>query len=265
MSEKVFTDLARYAVHTSGMSNTITPNRFLIQPSSERPEGIAPYIPRPARRPHEIARRKSRPSGTLILEEQHQGLALITIGANQLSSPEEVAEWAQYGAAACIGSGPYMLNGTVMNRYIALPMLGAEMIADRPDSTELHERAVLKLARAAELAGKTLIAHEQCVPKRFYNRLALATGKATVEAALELTCVPLGDFTADPGNYLSNRDVQHLVRQRCMRAVHAANTLGVELGTYPSAAQLTDPISPLAVALQASGGDTAVRTYERLI
>lgn len=247
------------------MNKPITPNRFLIQPSSERPHGVEPYVPRPARNPHEINRRRSRPTGTLILEQQQQGLALIAVGANQLQTPEEVAEWAAYGAAACIGSGPYMFNGNVMNRYVALPMLATERIEDRPDSAELHERAIAKLARAAELAGKTLIAHEQRVPKSLFKRLTLVTGKATVEAALELACVPLGDHTSDPGNYLSDKDVQYLVRERCLDLIHATNTLGVELGTYPSAAQLTDPISPLAVALQTSGGDTAVRIYERYI
>lgn len=247
------------------MEKPITPNRFLIQPSTERPDGVAPYVPRPARSAHEISRRRSRRSGSLILEEQQQGIALITLGANRLGSVQEVAEWAEFGAAACIGSGPYMFNGNVMNRYVALPVLGAANISDRPDSAELHERAILKLARAAELAGKTLIAHEQHVSQKTSRKLSLLTGKAMVEAALELACVPLGDFTADPGNYLSNTDVQHLVRQRCMDLVQATNTLGVELGTYPSAAQLTDPISPLAVALQEDGSDQVVRTYERFM
>lgn len=247
------------------MEKPITPNRFLIQPSSERPNGVTPYVPRPARNAHEISRRRSRRSGSLILEEQQQGIALITLGANQLGSAKEVSEWAEFGSAACIGSGPYMFNGNIMNRYVALPMLGAENMVDRPDSAELHERAISKLVRAAELAGKMLVAHEQRVPKKTSVRLALMTGKATVEAALELACVPLGDFTADPGNYLSNTDVQHLVRQRCMDLVQATNTLGVELGTYPSAAQLTDPISPLAVALQKDGSDQVVRTYERFM
>lgn len=247
------------------MNRPITPNRFLIKPSSERPEGVEPYVPRPARRPHEIARRKGRRNGTLILEQQHRGISIVTIGADQLSTPDEVAEWADFGAVACIGSGPYMFNGNVMNRYVKLPMLATEDPSNRPGSEELRERAVLKLAQAAELAGKTLIAHEQRVPKKVFTRLAMHTGKTTVEAALELACVPLGDITSNPGNYLSNEDVQHLVRQRCMQTLQAANSMGVELGTYPSAAQLVDPLSPLSVELQTKGSDVAVKTYEGIM
>ena len=247
------------------MEKPITPNRFLIQPSNERPDGVKPYVPRPARSAQEISRRRSRRSGSLVLEEQQKGIALVTTGANQLTSPEDIAEWAEFGSAACIGAGPYMFNGNVMNRYIALPMLGAESMAERPDSAELHKRAVIKLNLAAELAGRTLIAHEKGLPKKASTRLAHMTGKATVEAALELACVPLGDITADPGSYLGNTEVQYLVRGRCMDLVQATNTLGVELGTYPSAAQLVDPISPLAVALQKEGSNQVVRTYEQLI
>jgi len=247
------------------MNKPITPNRFLIQPSSERPQGIAPYIPRPARQGNEIKRRKSKRRGTLILEQQHQGMAIVALGTLETDGNKEAAEWAAYGATACLGSGPYMFNGDVMHRYVSLPMLAAEDIADRPSSDELRETAYLKLAEAAELAGKTVIAHEQRVSKKIFTRLAMRTGKTSVEAALMLACVPLGNITSDPGSYLSNQDVQLMVRQTCMSALQATESLAIELGTYPSVAQLSDPLSPLAVALQTEGSNEAVKIYEKFI
>lgn len=247
------------------MNKTITPNRFLIQPSNELTAAVSDFVPRPARAPSEISRRRLRPGGSLILEEQKRGLEVAALGAYNLSGGEELRDWARYMALAGIGTGPYMFNGRVMNRYVNLPMLAAERMENRPDTQALVEGAALDFTEAASLAGRLLIAHEQRIDRAKVARIALATGKKTVEASLKLAVAHLGDTTSDPASMISNEEVQYLVRNQCQAAVRSTRNLAREIGTFPSAAQISDPLSPLAVHLQTEGENSTVRLYERLV
>lgn len=242
---------------------SITPNRFLLQPSTERFNHIYDFVPYKARYDHEIERRKRLPPGSLVLEAQARGLEIMTAGLRQMQTVEEVQEWADCVAIAGIGTSPYLLGGNVMHRYIPLPMLAAHTPEARPSSEELWEATVHRLQKAHLMAEYLTTAHRMRLSPSKENALALKTGKMIAQASLSLAAIPLGNITADPGNYLGNKEVQMMVRQTAMRTVQQAGSVALEIGAFPSAAQLAEPLSPLGVEIQKAASNTVATTYLR--
>lgn len=242
---------------------SITPNRYLMQPSDERFGHIGHFSPRSAREEREIARRRAHPRDTLILEEQEKGLVIALAGLEQAASVANVRSWADCVVPALLGSAPYHMNGPVMGRQVPLPMLAHPEPEKRPRSEQLLEQALGSHKQAIELASYLTVAHIVKIPRRQEEKIALKTAKAIAHTGFMIRCIELGDITADPTNGLSNTEVQHMVRDHCMQAVQDTGTLALEIGAFPSAAQLPDRISPLSVEVQRAGSDFACRAYEQ--
>lgn len=240
---------------------SITPNRFLLQPSTERFDHIRDFVPHKARHAHEIKRRKALPKGSLVLEAQARGLEIMTEGLRRMQTVAEVQEWADCMAVAGIGTSPYLFGGNVMHRYVPLPMLAAHRPEKRPTSEELLERTIHSLQKARFFADHLAVAHQMRVSSTKENALRLQTGKMIAHASLSLATISLGDTTADPGNYLTSSDVQTMVRNTAMRTVQRAGSVALEIGAFPSAAQIAEPLSPLAVEIQKTGSDVVEQTY----
>lgn len=236
-----------------------------MQPSYERFGHIGHFAPRSARESAEISRRRAHPRNTLILEEQEKGLQIALLGLQQATSLNDIKEWADCVVPALLGSAPYHMNGDVMGRHVSLPMLAHHDYQKRPNSEQLLQQALIANEKALEWARYLTVAHVVKLPRPQERRIELKTAKAVAHAGFMLRCIELGDITADPANNLSNKEVQKLVRSNCMQAVQEAGTLALEIGAFPSAAQLPDQISPLSIEIQRAGSNFAHSTYLKVV
>jgi len=236
-----------------------------MQPSGERFGHIVDFVPRASREEPETARRKGNPAGTLILEEQERGLEIIAAGLGEVGSVEEAVDWAGCMALAGVGTSPYLFNGAVMNRHVALPMLATEDPSQRPSSEQLVEKTRQAFLTARDFAGSLTAAHTLRIGGEKKEQLRLKTGRAIAYASFLMATIELGDVVADPTSALSNHGVQMMVRDACMQTVQQAGTVSLEIGAFPSAAQLADPLSPLAVEIQRAGSDSVDRIYRQLV
>lgn len=241
----------------------ITPNRFFVQPISEQFANVPDFKPPRTRNQAEAARRKQNPAGTLILEQQLEGIEIVKRGLRLAGSIETAAAWSGVMACSLLGAGRYHLDGTGQMRYAKVPILGAKQPADRPDSGMLVEASLRKLETTADFAGHLLVAHRIRLSGTKYREITLATGRHLVDAAFLLANIGNGDHTADPANEVSNREAQELAVDTCKQVVQTAGEIGIETQAYPTVAQLTDFRNPFPLEIWKAAPDQVADLYQK--
>lgn len=243
---------------------THKPNQLLMQPAELRSERIGDYIPRRTRDAEEAERRRSNTSGTLVLEMQQRGLEIARGGLEQAETLADALEWAQLMAIAGLGTAPYLFNGEVMNRQTKLPQLGFLRPDLQPSSEQLLNQSRHALDYAVLATQRAITAQNVGLPPSDRAEFQLESGKAVACAANLMAVAPLGDLIQKEQRVPTGGRAQLLARRACLETVQTAQTVGLEIGAYPSFAQVADPLSPFAVEIQRAGGDCSAALYEEL-
>lgn len=222
----------------------------------------ADYVPPKARDEDEIARRKRLPSGTLLAEQQRDGVAITGDILAQLERQEDLEFASRLLGASALNSSWYLFaqGAPVMRRRLKLPMLANPLPGMRPISAEL---AIARDQRLTQVKQKAET-HAQMVA---FGLSELAVDDNTVILGRSLGNTALAIATVDLGDqvWANNTDdfaVQDLVRRRSLRTLKDARELGSELHTIPSLAQLANPDSDLAVFWRRTAPNGALNAYE---
>ncbi len=223
------------------------------------------FVPAKARDEAEIERRRSLQPGVLLAEHQERGLAVASTILKFVKDPASIAFSARILPAAGLNSAWYgFARGAeyeVMRRRLKLPYLAVQAEEIRQTSDDLLYDAGYRFGEARDTAKMLATSIDQQSPKTDQYKRSL--GRQVGKASLVLACVELGDRLVEQP--LSSIDTQTLVRERSLRALNDARTLGSEIGLPPSIAQLADPDSHLSVYWRRESPTGAMRAYETAV
>ena len=125
---------------------------------------------------------------------------------------------------------------------------------------DLRKEQLKHLSLSAELAYYFREATRNNDPDRAF-RLARGLGRRSGNAAALTT----GIVFASAGHRGNPIDIQHAVRDGSIEAIREVNAYATEIGVLPSAAQLVEPDSPLAVDIRRSAPVDVRRTFARIV
>lgn len=218
------------------------------------------YVPARARSKSEIERRRHLPSGTILLEQQRDGLSIAARILDGIEQPEDVTFATNLIAMSGLNAGwySYAADSSVMRRRLNLPRLADDEIEWRETRGGLLTKAQRGLVDAADLAGTlAATAAERRATERHERRL----GRQMGDVALQLACVELGNVA----QAYSDFDIQNFARERSLYILEEARVFGDKIGSHPSIAQLADPNSDLAVYLRRAAPNDTLEAYEESI
>lgn len=223
------------------------------------------FVPAKARDEEEIERRRKLVPGVLLAERQEHGLAIASTVLKLVKDKESIDFSGRVLAASGLNTAWYgFARGAeyeVMRRRLKLPFLAVQKPEYRETSSEILYNAAYEFSEARGAAEKVKTALEVQSPRveQFKKTLGRTIGKAS----LTLACVDLGNKLIE--HPLSSIDTQILVRERSLRALNDARTLGNDIGLSPSIAQLAEPDSHLSVYWRREAPDGAVRAYKEAV
>jgi hypothetical protein len=231
-------------------------------PTMHLPDGEH-YVPRKARSQAEIERRRALPAGSLMADLQYRGTKMAQTILEHVQEPDDISFSARLLAVSGINSAWYSFaqNAEVMRRRLKLPLLIHPNILLRPNSGDVMHGAQQGFAGATLDAKRLSIAVENETMRVGLRKRQL--GKSLGNSSLKLACVSLGDQVVADSTHLTDASVQILVRQRCLDTLKDSRTLGEEIGTCPSIAQLADPDSDLSVHWRRNAPPGAYEAYEQ--
>lgn len=231
-------------------------------PVRHQPKGLD-YVPPKARDEEEAMRRRLMPAGTLMADQQCDGIAITADILTGLEDPRDLAFASRLLGASALNTSWYLFarNASVMRRRLKLPNLTVPEDDVRPDTLELIQSRDLRLedvrGRSRTYASIVAFGFGEMLLDNHRNRL----GRNIGNSALAIATVDLGDvFTFGSSD---DFEVQDAVRRRALRTLTDARELGVELHTAPSLAQLADPDSDLSVFWRRNAPNGALMAYEQ--
>jgi hypothetical protein len=199
------------------------------------------YIPARTRDNDEAERRRLLPTGTLVLEQQRRGLAVIAGVLARLDQPDDIAFASHIFAASTLNSSWYSYgkHASVMRRRLELPTFATES-GWRENRQDFVAKIGSSIVRAQQLAGDMIATH---ATSRRTARQTELFGRYVGTVSLEIAGLPIVDMpqTMDPF------DVQSAVRDVSLDVLETARTLGHQIGHNPSLAQLADIDSDVLV------------------
>lgn len=229
--------------------------------------GEVDFVPPRARDEDEILRRRSNPSGTLLLEYQHKGIeiARAVLGGIKNGSPEDIEFTAEVLAATGLNTAwySYARNSSVQRRRLKLEVLATEDPEQRPSTYMLLGNAISDLGNADALSGLLITQHVTGSPEAVRQRTNL--GRMVGHASLTLSCAPLGDRIGYDDISMTDFDLQDLARRRGLHSLERARELALRIGSAPSLAQLADPDSDLSVFWRRQAPNGALAAYEEAV
>lgn len=230
-------------------------------PVRHQPKG-ADYVPPKARDEEDIERRRKMPPGTLMADQQCDGVAITADILARLEDPADLAFASRILGASALNTSWYLFakKSTVMRRRLKLPLLVVPEDDIRPDTIELVQA---RDQRLDDVQGRAQT-YASIVALDFSERLLenhrRSLGRNIGSSALMIATVDLGDiFTFGSTD---DFEVQDAVRRRALRTLTDARELGVDLHTVPSLAQLPNPDSDLSVFWRRNAPNGALTAYE---
>jgi len=218
------------------------------------------YVPSRARHADEIDRRRTLPRGTLLAEQQRDGLHIASNIASNVQSPQDLAFVTDTLAVSGLNAGwyNYAQKSDVMRRRLLLPELANDDEDWRESRSGLLTKAQEGLVHAAEMATVFAAAKTE---RKDTQRQTFLLGRHLGNVALELACVPLGNAP----RFLSAFEVQSVAREKALETLERSRIIADQVGTNPSIAQLSDPDSPLSVYWRRNAPNGAYEAYEQAI
>lgn len=231
-------------------------------PVRHQPRGVD-YVPPKARDEEEIARRRIRPAGTLMADEQCDGIAITADILAGLEDPADLAFASRLLGASALNTSWYLFarGAHVMRRRLKLPVLTVPEDDIRPDTLELIQARDHRLedVRGRARTYASLVAFD--FGEHLLDNHRRNLGRNIGNSALSIATVDLGDvFTFGSSD---DFEVQDAVRRRALRTLTDARELGVDLHTVPSLAQLPNPDSDLSVFWRRNAPNGALTAYEQ--
>ena len=232
------------------MKETITPYKNFDLPVINLPEE-GHYIPPLTRDVTEAERRHSLPSGTVLLEQQRDGLRIAQdIISYPFDNPADRDFAYKETAHSLLNSSWYTYARSapdVMRRRLDLAVLADDDAEWRETKSGLLTKTQSGLVRAVELAEALTNAHS-C--NRRTDRLSQQLGRQVGNVAINLACLPL----ADAPRGMSAYDIQYVARLTALDTLEQSRAPRGD--TYASTAQLIDPDSPLSTSWRKNAPST---------
>jgi len=219
---------------------------------------IGHYVPPKARTALESERRHGRLPGTLLAESELRGLYIARHVIAKVKTPEEIKFAVHTLAPAGLNSTWYRIAraSNRMRKVGRLPFLATGDDEElRPSSKDVHEQTKDVFAQAIGVGHGLVRAME--AKHRDIPMHPVALGNVIGQASLTLASVEV----ADDVRVLRPFETQEVVREQAIGMLGLARTMGSELGTHPSLAQLADPDSDFSVYLRRTAPDAV---YEAL-
>ncbi len=218
------------------------------------------YVPPKARRSDEIERRHNLPSGTVLAEQQRDGLAVASHILDHVESAEDVDFATSMVAVSGMNTSWYSYGrgADVMRRRLELPTLATEDDDWRETREGLFIKAKKGLVHAAELAN---IYVRSTIDRAPTVRAKRFIGRHMGNVSLQLACVRLGNAPLS----LSAFDTQVIARDQSLETLELSRIIGQQIGSHPSIAQFADPDSPTAIYWRRHAPNGAYDAYERAI
>jgi hypothetical protein len=215
------------------------------------------FIPPKARSAAETERRRSRPAGALVAEHQLHGIQIAATVLARVSEQPDIDFVSQLIGVSGLNTASYVFpKGDVMRRRILLPnMIGEDGV--EPPRTADHLEAARHGLREATVAaeGLLIVAGEK---SKATMRLRMELGRQIGETSLGLICADMADIVP----FDNELAIQSMARQQSLLALEASRTMGAEIGTPPSLAQLADPDSHLSVYFRREAPNGAYQAFE---
>jgi len=230
-------------------------------PTNHQAKG-EPYVPPKARDSYEIERRHNLPAGTLLAEQQRDGVAISADILSVIEDPRSLAFASRLLGASALNSSWYLFadGASVMRRRLKLPLLTVPEDDIRPDTLELAQVRDERLRQVRDHANTYAQMVSFALSELALEDRRTVLGRQVGNSALAIATVDLGDlFTFGYGDDFR---VQDTVRRRSLRTLRDSRELGTELHTVPSLAQLANPDSDLSVFWRRNAPDGALDAYE---
>lgn len=220
------------------------------------------YIPARARASDEIDRRRSLPAGTLLAEQQRDGLRIAANIIGYLEEPEDVAFTTEVLAVSGLNAGWYSFaqHSSVMRRRLLLPELANDEGEEdwRETRVGLLTKVQTGLVVATELAEGLALARAN---RHETRRQTVELGRRLGNVSLELACIRLGNAP----RLLSAFAVQSLAREEALITLEQSRVIADQVGVNPSIAQLADVDSPLSVFWRRNAPNGAFEALEQAV
>lgn len=205
--------------------------------------------------------RRAMPPGSLILDQQLQGLLVAESMLGFVRNPHNHAKLALSIAACGLNTASYLMrNSQTQRSRLKLPVVAIDDEGGewRQDFPSLKEKASAHLASTAELAFATWQAHVKNHVNADLAKRQL--GREVGNASLELSAVSLGYIPAG-----SAADIQNFMREQGLFALEQARTAHGIFGSHPTLAQLGDPDSDLGTWIRREASDDVYEAYEQAL
>jgi hypothetical protein len=224
------------------------------------------YVPDRTRDPNEAERRHSLPGGTILAEQQRDGLIIASsIMGHEFENPRDNAFITEMLGASAFNASWYAFARKITvpkthrppsRRVIDLPELADDDADWRETRSGLLTKIRQGLAHTAGTAEQLVTMH---ISGHSTERLNMRLGQQMARHSLQLACLEI----ANAPRGMSAFDIQDTARERSLDAQESARTLTNVIGIHPSVAQLANPDSPLSVHWRRNAPDSAYNAYEQ--
>ena len=212
------------------------------------------YVPRKARDPHEIARRRALLPGELVLEQQFKGLRVGRVALAGITERKSVDFALPLVSLAALNSVWHVhaepernLEAGIRRRRLKYPTM-----TDWQDSAHLLEGVKYGLAQGEKLAARLVLLHgtDTAELARVKRDFATCVGNAALAGAV---VTGLGENPI-PGSPLR---AQQVAREYGLRLLESRAAVAEQIGSAPTLAQLADRDSDLSVYWRRNAPDQA--------
>jgi len=218
------------------------------------------YVPARARQSDEIERRHSLPSGTILLEQQRDGLAIIRRVMEQVEEEPDLTYIQNVLAACALNSSWYTYArdaDEMRKRLVQAKLFDPETGEPRPFA-DMRAQAETQLDIAVDLASTVVDAH---VENHLTVRQATMSGRAMGTAALYVATLPLETASYSMNPYEASLDQ----RERGLATLARARVFVNEIGSNATAAQISDPNSDVSVFVRRTAPDNVFNAFEEAV
>ena len=219
------------------------------------------YIPPRTRDAQEAGRRKGRPRGTLIAEQQAKGLGITQNILSRVEVGKDMEFVTRMLGMAVMNSSWYVFAKDAeerMRRRLWLPTMADHLTDYRQTPEELRLNTIDGLVEAQYMAEEFARKTAELRVTESHKR---ALGKHLGNMSLNLAV--LGDGQTSIGG--DAHTVQEEVREKSIKLMKFARQFGIDHGTHPSVAQVPDRDSTFGIHWRQQAPDGAYQVYQEAV
>lgn len=232
------------------------PPKILDLPTEHLTTNGSDYVPPKTRDSTERDRRHDLPTGTILLEDQLKGIAVMSDVLARLESPEDLAYASDMFGASLMNASwyQYARDFQGMRRHVELESMLDEH-GHFLSQDALLTKIVSHLDEIRTLAAAVTRDHSE---RHVRQPLQIKLGRAMGGVASSIVSIGMGHIDERAELY----GVKTGVRDRAQRIVRLSRTDLLTHGTRPSAAQFANRDSDAMLAWRRDATDTAYQAME---